>query len=262
MPDAQRNEGAQIGRPREVSDATILETGRGLVNQGLKVTGSRLRGLIRHGNPYSLKARWDALQEDSPACDAVSEQEMPEALATLHRELRDSVDTQLYAAIQRALREARQEWERKLEAEREDLAAQKQDVHEEWVDTSQYYDELDFEREEAERKAAAAQEDAQETYLKLRELEERLTAETARADAAEKQVSELQAEVVAWCERATRAEAKLGEGAAKQAQKPGRSDRANAGKKQGENGKPTAKANSSTKQRQPKTNKRTNKQTA
>ena len=73
MPDGQNDETSRIGRPREVSDEEILETGRGIANQGLTVSGSRLRGRIRRGNPYTLKRRWDELQADGMPSDTASE---------------------------------------------------------------------------------------------------------------------------------------------------------------------------------------------
>lgn len=258
MPDDQNDETSRIGRPREISDKEILETGRGLANEGLTVSGSRLRGRIRRGNPYTLKRRWDELQADATTGDGASEPEMPDALIELHGQIRDSVDAQLHKAIKRAFEEARAVWEARLQEERHQLELQRNFVHEEWVDTSEYYDELDLDREAAEKKTAQAEQEALDAYKELRTVQDQLTAETARADAAERQVSELQADVCAWCERATRAEAQNAQGPSKTAQKNDRRDRAGADKKQARRGAPKRGRDAAGKQARSRTNKQTN----
>ena len=207
MPDDQNATSTKIGRPREVSDETILATGRGLVHQGLEVTGSRLRGRIRHGNPYTLKQRWTALQGDSAPAQAVSEPDMPEALTAIYRDLRDGVDAKLYAEIKRAYEEGGAAWERRFQAERAELYEDQVQVHAEWVDTAQYYDELEYELQIAQEETTQAQSQLTETRGELDDVKMQLTAMSARADAAELQVKELQAGIVDWSTRATRAEA-------------------------------------------------------
>lgn len=261
MPDDQNDETSRIGRPREVSDKEILETGRGLANEGLTVSGSRLRGRIRRGNPYTLKRRWDELQADQTTGDSASEPEMPEALIELHGQIRDSVDAQLHKAIKRAFDEAHAVWQARLQEERHQLDLQRNFVHEEWVDTSEYYDELDLEREAAEKKTAQAEQEALDAYKELRTVQDQLTAETARADAAERQVSELQAEVCAWCERAARAEEQIAQEPRKTSQKSDRPERAKADKKQARRRNPKRSQAAAAKQARSKTNERTNKPT-
>jgi hypothetical protein len=82
-----------IGRPSEISDQTIVDTGRRLAAAGVKVTGYSLRKSIGSGDARRLEAVWLAhLEAETPATvEPVSEAPLPPGL----EEQRDAAVTQV-----------------------------------------------------------------------------------------------------------------------------------------------------------------------
>ena len=85
-----------MGNRIVVSDERIIEAGRSLAAEGRTVNGFSLWRMIKRGDPGRMQSVWDAaLQADAPAPDVTPVVVLPQSVADLAGQARESVSARV-----------------------------------------------------------------------------------------------------------------------------------------------------------------------
>lgn len=128
-------------RPVEVTDETIIEAGRALVEQGRNVTGFALRQVIGSGAPNRLKAVWDRQQAQTVI--QPEPMPLPEGMAGVLDRLEAQWSTQLRELALELHTLAHRDAEQTLKMGRDQLQHDRQALDQELQDASQTVETLE-----------------------------------------------------------------------------------------------------------------------
>lgn len=159
-------------RPVEVTDETIIEAGRALVEQGRNVTGFALRQVIGSGAPNRLKAVWDRQQAQT----VIQPEPMPLPDGIVN--VLDRLEAQWSAQLRELALElhtlAHQEAEQTLQADRDQWQQDQQTLKQEVEDASQTIETLDKQVRELEEERERLRHELQQQATQIGTLQAQL----------------------------------------------------------------------------------------